>query len=96
MKDIIAYIKLEITKENVLTLESDGIITDNNDDDHYAKQINLTEIIIGFAEFAEGYSKIDQIYIKNEDAYKHQKDWILFTNESLLEIYLKEKGIITE
>jgi len=61
------------------------------------KQINLTEHMVGFAEFKEGYTKIDQIYIKNENYRMHNpKDLEIFTIESLLDIYVKEKGIITE
>lgn len=91
MKDIIAYIRLE---------DSEGdydAVVDIEIEKFYANKINLTEIMVGFAEFKEGYTKIDQIYIKNENYGMHNpKDLEIFTIESLLEIYLKEKGIITE
>ena len=93
MKDIKAYIEVPDNKSNkvLITLFEDGWIKEQKE----GKEISLTDYMIGFANWCvmnyfECKSGWVDINIVGSDFP------LIQTTSELLDIYLKEKGIITE
>lgn len=84
MNEIKVYIKVDPSKE----LHWDGCLIFNEESACYVKEVSLTELMVGFAEWcAYFYKRNGENWIGLGYSSEH-------STKELIEIYLTEKGIV--